>query len=302
MDYKKVIKFRYFQITEQSQQEGKLQKKLFDFSRWLLLLKERDLLQKTINCYEIKARVEKIKYDKENNIVAIRLMKLRDVNIPVKARDGKDEEAIPLDDDEYLGEDLTMIYDDNAHILMVQSNRFSLNISAICELIKYTSGFSEKSIVMEPIFDMGADTLRTGAYKTLEVAFSNVTYLSEERIGKRPLSSIIHPIKSLGGIAGKITVSLGHSKIETLNRIEIQNLIGDIKENEKYIRSARVKVKSDEETVEIIDLFDNISNDYIEFVLVSREILDFETMFYKMEKKYLQRKPELYQWLKIPER
>lgn len=301
MNYKRVIKFRYFQIFEEFEKDGKNCKELFDFSQWLILLKKKDLLQKSIEFYEIKARIEKIEYDRKNNIAAIRLMKLRDVNIPAKAKDGEDAEAIPLEDDEYITEDVTMLYDDYSHILMIQSNRFSLNEAKICEFIRYTLGYTDRYISVAPILDEGTEALKTGAYKTLEVSFSNMTYLSEDKIGKRPLSAIIHPMKDLGGISGKISVSLGHTKMETLNRIAIRKLIEDLKDNEKHIRSARLKVKSDESEAEVIDLFDNISNDYLEFTLVSREVLAFETMFSGMEKKFLQRKAELYKWLKIPE-
>lgn len=298
MNYRKVIKFRYFQIFEESESGGK---KLFDFSQWLLLLKRKALLQKSIEFYEVKARVEKIEYDKKNNISAIRLMKLRDINIPAKAKDGKDAEVIHLEDDEYITEDVTMLYDDFSHILMLQSNRFSLNESKICEFIKYTSDYTTKSVTLEPILDEGREALKTGAYKTLEISFANMMYLTEARIGKSPLSAIIHPLRDLGGVAGKVSISLGHSKIDTLNRNATKKIIGNLKENEKFIRSAKIKVKSDESEAEIIDLFDNITNDYLEFTLASREALALKTMFSGMEKRFLQRKAEFYRKLKIPE-
>ena len=49
--------------------------------------------------------------DKINHLWKLWFLKLRDTNIPFKVKSNDVAEPISLDDDEYIGEDLLMIYD-----------------------------------------------------------------------------------------------------------------------------------------------------------------------------------------------
>lgn len=303
MVYKRLIKFQYYRIFYQKINGGNLgELELFDFENWLIFLKEEDLLQKSIEFYETKARIEKITYDAKTELSGIRLMRLTDTNIPYKVKDDCEAEVIHLDDDEYIGKDIMLLFDRKSNILMIQSNQFSLNISKICEFIKFTRKLADVNIVIEPILDNASERLKMGSYRKFDISFANILNLSEARLGKTSLNELLHPLRDMGGVTAKISISLGHSKLETLNRGRMQNLFSEICNNEKYIRSAKVKVKADDEReAEVVDLFDNIANDYIEFSLQSREVLSYEVAFSNMCSRFLKRRKELYRVLKIEE-
>lgn len=303
MVYKRLIKFQYYRIFSQKINNGNFANlELFDFEKWLIFLKEEELLQKTINFYETKARIEKITYDAKTELSGIRLMRLTDTNIPYKVKNDCEAEAIHLDDDEYIGKDIMLLFDRKSNILMIQSNQFSLNISKICEFIKFTFNLMDTNIIIEPILDNASERLKMGVYRKFDISFANILSLSEARLGRTSLNELIHPLRDIGGVTAKISISLGHSKLETLNRETMKNLFREIRDNEKYIRSAKVKVRADDEReAEVIDLFDNIANDYIEFSLQSREVLSYEVAFSKMRDRFLKRSKELYKALKIEE-
>lgn len=62
---------------------------------------------------------------------SFRFMKLREDNIPSIVRENQEAEAIKLDPDEYIGEGLHMLYDNETGIVMLQVNRFSLGLKRL---------------------------------------------------------------------------------------------------------------------------------------------------------------------------
>lgn len=299
MEYKRVIRFQYYQINckrfnTEKNSWGNLE--LFDFISWLMNVEKNDLLMKSIDFNNAKARVECCKHDKKADLWAVRFMKLRDTNIPSKAKENEAAKAIPLEEDEYIGEDLTMVYDKKSGIAMIQSNRFSLNISKLEEFIEYVNGDPLVQIFIEPIgMDFEKTGFGDGNYKTLDIAFANLSTWTGRGKGKTALSELIRPIKKLGGYVGHVTVGLGHVKEDTLDKTEVRNLVAEIRSNKKYIRSAKVKVKDDDDTdVEIVDLFENIHHDFITFILQSKENLSFTYAVTEMIYKFLKKKEQLY--------
>ena len=75
-------------------------------------------------------------------------MKLRDTNIPSIVK--KEEEAKPLEleDDEYIGEDLVMIYDPKNQVAMIQSNRFAFSKGKLEKYLNKIWGVDEQKIVL----------------------------------------------------------------------------------------------------------------------------------------------------------
>ena len=67
--------------------------------------------KKEIEFDNVIARLEELEGDNENKIWKLRFMKLRDTNIPSIVKKEEEAKPIALDDDEYIGEDMLMIYD-----------------------------------------------------------------------------------------------------------------------------------------------------------------------------------------------
>lgn len=87
MEYKRVIRFQYYQILCRKfdgKKWGKL--KTFNLVELLQKLEEDGLVRKSIECNRMLARVECFTYDKASDTWGIRLMKLRDTNIPSKGQ------------------------------------------------------------------------------------------------------------------------------------------------------------------------------------------------------------------------
>lgn len=299
MEYERIIRFQYYQLKCRiyDQKKKKWSKyQLFNLVDWLMKVKNEDLLKKFIDFGNTKAMVEQYTYNKENDIWGVRFMKLRDTNIPSKVKENQSAEVIPLADDEYIGEDVTIIFEKSSGIAMIQSNRFSLNISRLEEFFQYINNSNNVEISIQPIImGLDSDKLLKEYYKTLDLSFANISEWSSRGRGKKRLKDIITPMKELGGYVGHITVGIGHYKDETLNRAEIQELVGEIQSNKRFIRSARLKVKEDDDTdVEIVDLFEDIYHDFITFSIESRKSLDYKVAVTSMIYYFKKRRKQLY--------
>lgn len=299
MEYKRVIRFQYYRILYKS--KGKDNKfgdyKTFNLVDWIVKMDEEKTIQKTIEFNRTFARIDKISYDKNADLWCLRFMKLRDTNIPTKVKENAESEAFVLEDDEYIGEDVTMIYDKKSSVAMIQSNRFSLGISRIEELLNYTNNDENIKIYVQPILmDKNIGRLKKSNYKHIEVSFANLNSW-QEKDGKTAVSlaRLIEPLKNIGGYSGRVSIGLGHSKKEALNRVESNQLVDEILSNKRFVRSARVRVKEDDDTdVEIVDLFDEIYHDFIEFTLQSKTTLGFRETIFSMIYYFNKRKQELY--------
>lgn len=309
-EYKRNIKFQYFKIVSVKGDQGRNK---FPFSDWVIYIDQNTLLHKKLDLKGMQARIDEIKYDDVNGIWGIRFMRLRDTNIPSTVKEGEASTPVELEADEYIGEDVTMIYDESCGIAMIQSNRFSLYPSRIEELINNYNPFDGYNILINPIADNTELNLdNNDQSKKITMSFANI----EREIPKTrsPLSDIINSYHKLEGIAGSVTIGVGRTKKEVrratngkikkfkeerfLNSVEVRDLIEDIYDNKHIISSSKIELKDEDgPNVEIIDLFDNLYHDYLKFVLESRSTLGFEYVFNSMIERYLERSGTILQTL-----
>lgn len=302
MVYKRTIKYQYYQILMvHREQEGRKKKDVIDgcfkFPDWAKSMRNQKMIKTAIKFGTAMARIEECSVRKGEGIWGLRIMKLRDTNIPAKAKDNEAAKAIELEEGEYIGEDLFVIYDYHTGIAMIQQNRLSLGISRIEEFLQYTYNTYTDSentsrISIEPILEFDRVNQFAGNYKQLEISFANLNDYTAE--GDTALSTIIKPFKNMYGITGTIKVGLGRTKNDTLNRTEIVSLVGELESNKRFVRSAKIKLQEEEDAdVEIIDLFEEICHDFITFEIEERTLLSYEYAIAKMRQSYKERRNEL---------
>ncbi|KAK9680631.1 methyltransferase (DUF6731) [Popillia japonica] len=248
---------------------------IFDFAAWICYIAKNDLERKAIQLKDTKARVERIYISSSGDISLVRLMKLREENIPYKAKENTAAEDIPLEPDEYIGEDMYILYDVNNSIAMVQSNRFSLGTARFTEFLIKSQEKEDERVVMNPITNaINLKKFSKNIYRNIELRFANINNAYND---KTALADIMSPFKKLDGVSGTISISVGRAKENSLDAREVEDIIKEIKDNSNVI-GAKVKVKDDDDShVEIIDLFEDIMCDIISFKIPERRTLDFET-------------------------
>lgn len=299
MIYKRAIKFQYYQIVSINTKNAS--KRLFNFAKWIDCMADNNLIQMEISFNEAKARIEQFNINANKEIWGIKLFKLRDTNIPSKAKNNEEAKVIELEDGEYIGEDMFLIFDPNNGIALIQRNRLSLGISRLEEFFtftynKYVDEQNKIEVYIEPILDLhGKGKIYSSKYKNLEISFANINewVLNENRIS---LGTLLQPLKNMYGVNGSIKISLGHSRLDTLNRKFIKDLVKEISEpsNKRYVRAAKIKIQEEDDCdVEIIDLFNDICDEYLEVSVESSKGLGYTMIINAMIEKYMNRKNNL---------
>lgn len=301
MNYKRTIKFQYYQIKSTEINIKNAKCKLFDFAKWIEGMDDCHLIQTAISFNDAKARIDCFTFSKNKKVWGLKLYKLRNTNIPAKAKNNEEAKVIELEDGEYLGEDLFLIYDQLNGIALIQQNRLSLGISRLEEFFtytynKYVDNQHEIDVYIDPILDLdGKKKINNSNYKNLEISFANINecVLDENRTS---LGTLLQPLKNLHGVNGSIKISLGHSKLDTLNRRFIKSIVKEVNEpsNKRYVRTAKIKIQEEDDCdVEIIDLFNDICDEYLEFTIDSSKGLIYTNTINAMSDKYIDKKSYL---------
>jgi hypothetical protein len=264
----------------------------FRFVEWLANFDEQHK-KDSIEFDGTRARIDEFVYDETNELWIVRFMKLRDSNIPSKVKESEDSQVFELEDDEYIGEDVTLLYDEETGLTMIQSNRFALGVGKIERFIARTPLVPDEQVEIHPISTkIDTRNFKRRNYRQLELKFANLHQLPLKN-KNTALGDILKSFNRFGGVTGTITISLGRSKYNSLRRSEVEAVLQDISDN-LNVEGAKIKVKDDDSSpVEIIDLFDNIDNDILTFELPARASLDFKITADKMTKQFLKRLPDL---------
>lgn len=294
------IKYQYFKLDRQEKISGVwTDSGEFDFISWIEYVSDNNLEKKAITLKDTKARIERIKFYENNDVWIIRFMKLREENLPYIAKENTDAADIPLLEDEYIGEDMYMLYDINTNIAMIQSNRFSLGLSRLAELLAKSQDKTDERIRLFPIKrDVDLSAFSKNSYRTLELGFANI--VQEKAKGKSALSDILRMYGKFAGVSGTIKIGIGRSKDESLDVVEVDNLIAEIGNYESVV-SAKVKIRDDDSArIEVVDLMDEVFSDIITYNLEPRETIPFENAATNMIAKYIRAKVKILELITIP--
>ncbi len=136
MNDKRIIHFYYFKpyLFEEGHK-----KKPFNFADWIINFEKDNKIYETISLSTIDARVDGHIYDQVNDLHGVCFVNMRGENLSSNFHQKfkkKAQEDLNLADDEYIGEDMYVLYDRKTNIFMSQSNRMSLTINQITEFIK----------------------------------------------------------------------------------------------------------------------------------------------------------------------
>lgn len=199
------VKFKYYGVAVQEKNKNRWDGKgRLDIIAWLDKMEKRNLLNSSVDLGDVKASVDKVEWFEENRVWIFRFMKLREDNIPSIVRENNEAEIIPLEEDEYIGEGLYMLYDNNTGIAMIQSNRFSLSLKRLEDFLTNIWGVENQRIKIKPILDKIDFNVRDRRkYKTIEISFANITQKKDDNTPKA-LGTLMNPCRMLNGVAGSV--------------------------------------------------------------------------------------------------
>lgn len=295
----KSIVFQYFQIVLQKEFKEKNQtvwktQRVFDFADWLQIQRIEGNVKRNITVNnDFQGNLEKIAQSSTNpNISFARFYKLRDI-VPAKVKDGIGAESIDLDEDEYIGEDVCILYDDSNGVCMLQKNRFSLSYLKIGEWLSLScqEGYRVK---LKPINDNDIFHKLNGKnVRNFDVSFANLSSNFED-VENVSLNQMIRSVQYFEGATANIRIGVGREKHRRLNNHAINLLLEGMNRYRDRFSKAKITLSDENDSnIEVLDLLDAIMSSTINVTIKEKEMLDFEDIVRKMQFMYDKKREEL---------
>lgn len=209
-------------------------------------------------------------YDNEHHLYRFSLSKLRSKNIPSRKRVNVAKKDIVLDNDEYLGEFILLVFDPALNSLVVQSNFYGLTVKQTSLALSgmrrtWLERIDEPEenmgiVSLNPVPDRDAvnRALNNNIYRSVTIKGSNTLMLNDGNYNSDTMNTASRITDTIEGNQFKLTLSMGHgNRNDSLNEEEVRDLIHDIEylNNQDQDVSMHISTKQDEEhAIEIIDL------------------------------------------------
>ncbi|WP_281885714.1 DUF6731 family protein [Paenibacillus sp. YYML68] len=273
------IRFEYYQVVYRTKDDTKHDRdRLFDLVQWMDKANKKSLEGRTYNYRQEQARLDSSYWDSELNYYFLHLVRLRDTNIPSKAKVDAIVEPMELEDDEFIGEEVSALYDEDSHVLMLQRNKFSLGPEGIEEYMNLLWDSDDEKIYLRPICPPDAFALARKAteYRKINIRFADIKSVDSNRLGRfqSPLKKIISSFNEYEGINAQVIITVGNVKGSSLDDDTISDTLNDLQENPQFFSKAEItKRDCDDSRVEILDLFEHKAHDFGTFRMEKRESL-----------------------------
>lgn len=297
--YQKKIRIEYYQVVK-AYNDGR--DELYDLRCVIKELDKLSLEERKKEYYQDGARLDKMKYNSIDNYWYLNFVRLRQTGIPSKASETHETEPIKLLENEYIGEEVSSIYDVDNHILVLQRNRDSLSSSGLELYLNYFYKAKDGSMIaLRPIKASDLDEkLRTAKeYKKITMRFADIPLRVVHGDKNTSFGQFIDNFRNYDANYAVLTMSLGKGRSKgSLNQDTINETVNLIRENEGLVDTAELNVKSSEiEPVETIDLFSKRSHDFIVIKMEKLETIQFDDVINEMHKKYTKTKSKILELL-----
>lgn len=295
MNKKETIKFEAY-VCYKKDEKGK--ECFSDISELLENIKNVPLEKRTINYMGEKIRMDIISTptlsdDRLRNmgngkLKYFHVTRLRKEGIAKTQIKKTDLESLDLDSDEFIAEDIGVIYDTALNAVCIQRNFHSLSIKGVAyylnkmnHKIKTNNSNNQKEnenpIYFKPVCDkkMLINAKKITNYRGLELSYATSNDIPDK---KTMLSGVLPSLRDVfSGLNGeKITIYIGAKKLtkkftNSLNSKEMQNIIDDIDNNKTIFNRAVIKGKEGDAPVEIYDLLNGKLTRKIKFSTVTKD-------------------------------
>lgn len=277
---KKSFKVYYFYPTAMIL--GKV--KLVSLKSILTRLEKKDAEERIIEDGEGNIQLKSIKYNDKNNRWYLAFLK-NQIDAPFKTKlNDNVETAEPLEDDEFVGQECCVIYDEVSNILSLQNNRGSVSFNGIN---KFFNRYMAEQLDLQAITyeekycEISDDDLIN--YKSVIISYTDISELVKigEKSDNKTLKRLGQIGNDLSALNGKIELSVGRTK-SFLEKMRLKETVNLLKVNKKCTKSLKVKMV-DHDTIRIIDLLNNKVNDDCQISITKNDPKTFTKIFDSMD-------------------
>lgn len=301
----KTVKFEYYQVTESA--EGR--EALFDLEAWINRVNPLELQERTFPYREDNVRLEEAFFNHTFNCWFLRFMRQRYYDVPSFSGPNTPSVFMDIDEDQFVSEDVSCLYDDENHVLMIQKNQHSVTPVG---LEQYINATTPNDVVVAFRKVVSNDSFRRAGnadqYKTVQVRLADIQTLQERNLLTGLRSSIGNMLRSMQQVPSpyiEFTFSVGMFRSKEVDEREARLILDDIENNSMLFDKAKTRILEENETKsELINLFLDSPKDEITFNVTERtDPVRFDVMMQSMGDVYfpgenrLNRKGEIDRYL-----
>ncbi len=281
----KKIKINYFYPIVKTTDEREVISNLTSLMEGLNMLAPEERIIK--DGYDGNIQLKKMNYDSDKKRWYLCFLKNRtEAPFITKLEDNSDT-AEPLDDNEFIGQECCLIYDEDSRIISLQNNRNSISFGGVNS---FFNNFAEKSfrlsaIVYEDKYCEISD--EDGVeYKSIILGYTEITKLKELSImsDDKAIRALTELASDLSAINGKIELNVGRTK-EVLFKEKLKKLVEFFNKNREVTKNLKVKMV-DHDNIRLIDLLNNKVNDDINISISKEDPKTFNKILDAMDVKF----------------
>lgn len=277
----------YFQVTNLNE-HGR--EELFDLLRWIDNINVDEYYRNTRNYKEDKIRIENIHYHETYRKFFLRFMRQRIADNPSLSSDNFASDFMELDD-QYVSEDVSCLYDEETHVLMIQKNYHSASPLGIQLYINELWNGTEEIILRKVVSrDSFLKARQADSYRKIQIRVADLpTVRRSGRIGV--FGSIIgNSLRAMDNYEMpnvEFTFSVGKKRNADLGDDLANPIINDIENYPECFDRAKIQLISQNEVKsEFVDLILDSMKDEIIFEVERNNPIRFEAMMDKLGFKY----------------
>lgn len=284
----KKIKFEYFQLTQSS--EGR--EALFDLEAWINEMEPINLENRLFPYKEDKVRLEETFFNLSYNSWFLRFMRQRSFDVPSLSGSNTPSEYMELEDDQYVSEDISCLYDSQNNVIMIQKNQHSVTPVG---LEQYFNNTTPNDVIVHLRKIISRDSFskveRAQKHKMFRVRLADIEVLRDRGMLAGLRSSIGDMVRSLRNIPSpyiEFTYSVGRARNLEVDEEESDLILEDLRNNPLLFDKAKATIIEENETKSsTIDLFLDSPKDEIIFSVTQRtDPIRFSSMMNEMANVY----------------
>lgn len=273
------------------------------------LMVHRETFVTTVPVGDEYAEIEKdsYSYDERRDLYSLQLSKLRENNIPSKKRLGDIKEAILLEQDEYIGEFVSLIFDNTYGCVALQSNLYGLSVKqtehVLTQLrLQYLHEINRAEelplvVRLSPIIDRAKiqRVIRANYYKKVRIKGSNVM-LDAELNDESLLGEARRLLNETAGVNFDITISLGRAeRTATLTEEKVRELVHEYNAmpDDQKPQIELTALDNEEAEIETVNLFEPRMTDRVSLEIEPRQTVAHEYLYQTLIEKYDTRRADI---------
>lgn len=293
--YLKEVRFDYYQVFLKTLNITEFTESIFDLSSILeplLSLDARSTTHFIKNGDEV--RVQKISKlpcqdrmtNESYNVWKLQILRIRKGLVGGIAKDNGDFNSLALNEDEGLGEDIAVVYDDKVGVIGIQRNRNSVSPGGVIEYFSEVCGDmmpAKSKLIIKPIPDYRNDSFSGDEtiYRKISFDFARMNWSNIHNDKRSKALLELSKVKDLfPEFKFKVEISVGNKfgRDKSLPNDEIELMLENLQseDNKNNIEALKLSYKRDAECkVEHIDLIEQRDFDAFGFKYTRREPIKY---------------------------